>query len=104
MRVISSIGDDNDMATVEPGASAATSRCVATIASLVRCKLTPVNATIVGAGASSPKPREPRQPGVVALSVPQELAHRLRIRPGALTTIRWPRRWAFVVGATVSLL
>ena len=41
----SSIGSMNDMASVEPGASAATRRSVAAIASLVRYMLTPVDAT-----------------------------------------------------------
>src|SRR5262245_16467133 len=41
----SSIGSMNDMASVEPGASAATRRSVAAIGSLVRYMLTPVDTT-----------------------------------------------------------
>src|SRR5256885_1030236 len=44
----SSIGSMNDMASVDPGASAATWRRVAAIASWVRYMLTPVDATTAG--------------------------------------------------------
>jgi hypothetical protein len=49
-----SIGSMNDIANVEPGASVATWRNVAMIASFVRYLLTPVDATTAGLRGSKP--------------------------------------------------
>ena len=57
------------MASVEPGASAATWRSVAAIASLVRYMLTPVEATTAGWPASKPAAVEPFPPGIARLEI-----------------------------------
>ena len=71
-----SIGSMNDMASVEPGASAATCRSVAAIASLVRYMLTPVDATTAGRAGVEARRRQPLPPRVARLEVdrhePQE--------------------------------
>ena len=71
-----SIGSMNDMASVEPGASAATWRSVARIASLVRYMLTPVDATTAGRAGVEARRGQPLPPGVARLEVdghePQE--------------------------------
>ena len=57
------------MASVEPGASAATWRSVAAIASLVRYMLTPVEATTAGRAGVEARGRQPLPPGVARLEV-----------------------------------
>lgn len=51
-----SIGNRNDMTSVELGTSDATRRTVAAIASSIRYMLIPVEATIAGRVASKPAP------------------------------------------------
>ena len=55
----SSSGSKNVMASVDPGASAATRRSVALFASLVRYMLTPVETTIAGLLSSKPAVMSP---------------------------------------------
>ena len=56
---MSSAGSRNVIASVEPGASAASCRSVAAVASLVRYMLTPVDATTAGRSASKPAADNP---------------------------------------------
>ena len=84
----SSSGSRKVIANVEPGASAATSRSIAVIASRVRYMLTPVEATTAGRPASKPAAASCSPPGVARLEVDRhEIAaspeRRSRARRGA---------------------
>ena len=69
----SSTGSAKDMASVEPGASEATPRSVAVIASLVRYMLTPVEATTAGLFASkSASSSRPHHVSPASKSTPHE--------------------------------
>ena len=57
------------MASVEPGASAASWRRVAAFASLVRYMLTPVEATTAGLSGSKPAAEQPLPPRAARLEV-----------------------------------
>ena len=70
----SSAGSRNVIASVEPGASAASWRSVAAVASLVRYMLTPVDATTAGRPGSKPAADKPVPPALPGLEVDRHQA------------------------------